>query len=131
VIASDPVHSVHTLFTERSPDRLVIEVIGGEQSRVIGNHRWDLQNGSWVKQTIQPLKLPDAFWAGGAQAAYVTGSTEQTIEVTLAVADGPTFFRLQVDRRTHLVQRLWMVTAAHFMHERYYAFNRAPAITPP
>jgi copper transport protein len=131
VIASDPVHSVHTLFTERSPDRLVIDVIGGEQSRVIGNHRWDLQNGSWVKQTIQPLKLPDAFWAGGAQAAYVTGSTAHTVEVTLAVANGPTFFRLLVDRRTHLVQRLWMVTAAHFMHERYYAFNRAPAITPP
>jgi hypothetical protein len=131
VIASDPVHSVHTLFTERTPDRLVINVIGGEQSRVIGNHRWDLQNGSWVKQSIQPLTLPDAFWAGGAQAAYVSGSTAQTIEVTLAVPNGPTFFRLLVDRRTHLVQRLWMVTAAHFMHERYYDFNRAPAITPP
>jgi hypothetical protein len=84
-----------------------------------------------VKQSIQPLTLPDAFWAGGAQAAYVSGSTAQTIEVTLAVPNGPTFFRLLVDRRTHLVQRLWMVTAAHFMHERYYDFNRAPAITPP
>ena len=52
-LASDPVHSVDTTFIVGAPDRLAIDVHGGAQSRVIGNHRWDLENGSWVKQPIQ------------------------------------------------------------------------------
>ena len=87
-LASDPVHSVDTTFIVGAPDRLAIDVHGGAQSRVIGNHRWDLQNGSWVKQPIQRLKLPDPYWANGALAAYVTGSTRNGVEVTLGVGAG-------------------------------------------
>jgi hypothetical protein len=29
------------------------------------------------------------------------------------------------------VEQLWMVTAAHFMHERYLDFNTAPPVLPP
>ena len=130
-LASDPVHSVNTTFIVGAPDRLAIDVHGGAQSRVIGNHRWDLQNGSWVKQPIQRLKLPDPYWANGALAAYVTGSTRNAVEVTLGVAQGPTFFRLLIDKRTHLVKRLWMTTAAHFMREHYLDFNSAPPVTVP
>ena len=131
VIASDPAHSVTTHFTVQAPDRLVIDVLGGVQSRVIGTHRWDLQNGHWVERSTQPVRVPDPFWAQGALAAYVRRSTRRTIEATLAVPQGPTFFRIVVDRRTHLVQRLWMVTAAHFMHERYVDFDSAPPVKPP
>jgi hypothetical protein len=131
VIASDPTHSVTTHFTVQAPDRLVIDVLGGIQSRVIGSQRWDLQNGAWTERSTEPVRVPDAFWAQGALAAYVRRASPQTIEATLAVAQGPTFFRILVDRRTHLVQRLWMVTAAHFMHERYVDFDAAPPVRPP
>jgi len=130
-LASDPVHSVDTTFIVGAPDRLAIDVHGGAQSRVIGNYRWDLQNGSWVRQPIQRLKLPDPYWANGALAAYVTGSSRDGVEVTLGVAQGPTFFRLLIDKRTHLVKRLWMTTAAHFMREHYLDFNSAPPVTVP
>ena len=131
VIASDPVHRCTRCSRSATPDRLVINVIGGEQSRVIGNHRWDLQNGSWV-EAVDPAAGAARRVLGGRRAGGVRVRIDRTDDqVTLAVPNGPTFFRLLVDRRTHLVQRLWMVTAAHFMHERYYDFNRAPAITPP
>ena len=35
-----------------------------------------------------------------------------SIEVTLVLPQGPTFFRLEIDRRTHLVRELHMITAA-------------------
>jgi copper transport protein len=131
VIASDPAHSVATTFTVQAPDRLVIDVHGGVQSRIVGTTRWDLQNGSWVKSPIQRLALPDPFWAPGARAAYVESSSPRDIMVTLVVPDGPTFFRILVDRRTHIVTRLWMITAAHFMHESHVDLNHAPQVRPP
>ncbi len=130
-LASDPVHSVHTTFVANSPDRLSIDVHGGTQARIIGKHRWDLSNGSWVEQATSPLKVPDPFWAPGAVAAYVAGETADTIAVTLVLPQGPTFFRLTIDRRTHLVLTLHMVTAAHFMRERYLDVNRAERVVAP
>jgi copper transport protein len=131
VIASDPTHSVATHFTVQAPDRLAIDVLGGIQSRIIGRDRWDRQNGSWVKRSTTPVRVPDPFWAQGAVAAYVRAANARKIDATLAVPEGPTFFRIIVDRRTHRVERLWMVTAAHFMHERYLDFNTAPPVLPP
>ena len=130
-LASDPVHSVHTRFIAQSPDRLSIDVTGGTRSIVIGHRRWNFVDGQWKQQATAAVRVPDPFWAPGALAATVAGDTADTIELTLAVPQGPTFFRLLVDRRTHLVQHLWMTTAAHFMQERYLDFNSAPPVTPP
>ncbi len=130
-LASDPVHSVHTTFIAQSPDRLSIDVHGGTRSRIIGKHRWDYANGVWTEQPISPLSVPDPFWARGAMAAYVSGGTADTVEVTLVVPQGPTFFRLEVDRHTHLVTELHMITAAHFMQEQYLDVNRAGPVLPP
>jgi hypothetical protein len=130
-LASDPIHSVHTTFVAQSPDRLSIDVRGGARSRIIGRRRWDFSNGSWVEQPISPSAEPDPFWAPGAMAAYVSRRSGTTIEVTEVLARGPTFFRLLIDRRTHLVTELHMVTAAHFMQERYLDVNRAGPVLPP
>jgi copper transport protein len=130
-LASDPTHSVHTTFVAQSPDRLSIDVTGGTRSRIIGRHRWDYNAGSWVEQPIGRLAVPDPFWAPGAMAAYVSDRSATTIEVTEVLAQGPTFFRLAIDRRTHLVVELHMVTAAHFMQERYLDVNRAGPVLPP
>jgi copper transport protein len=130
-LASDPVHSVHTTFVAQSPDRLSIDVKGGTRSRIIGKQRWNFTGGAWVEQAISPLSVPDPFWAPGATAAYVTGSTADSIEVTLVLPQGPTFFRLEIDRRSHLVTELHMTTAAHFMQEHYLEVNHAGPVLPP
>ena len=130
-LASDPQHSVHTRFIDQAPDRLSIDVTGGAKSIVIGKQRWDYADGQWTQQPTAPVRVPDPFWAPGQLAATVSKQTPHTTEVTLAVAQGPTFFRLIIDNRTHLVQHLWMTTAAHFMQERYLDFNSAPPVTAP
>ena len=61
----------------------------------------------------------------------MAGGDAATVQLTLVQPGGPTFFRLWVDRRTHLVTRLRMVTAAHFMRERELDPNAAPPVVPP
>jgi copper transport protein len=131
ILASDPRHSVTTTFISEAPDRLSINVHGGEQSILIGSSRWDRNaDGTWTKTQTTPSRLPDAFWAPDATAVHLAarGRLEQ---LTLVNPSGPTFFRLWVDPQTHLVQHLRMITAAHFMTEFEGHFNAEPKIRPP
>jgi copper transport protein len=130
-LSSGPGQSAHTTFVAQAPDRLSIEVRGGISARIIGDVRYDLRNGVWQKRPTPPITAPDPFWVKGATAAYVAASSPDTVTVTLALDQGPTFFELVIDRRTMLVQRLRMITAAHFMSERYLAVNSAAPVVPP
>jgi copper transport protein len=130
-LSSRPGESVHTTFVSQAPDRLSIEVQGGTTARIIGNFRYDLRNGVWQKGPTPATLQPDPYWAKGATAAYVAGRTADALRVTLAVGQGPTFFELTVDRKSMLVRELRMVTAAHFMHERYLDVNSAPPVERP
>jgi len=132
VLASGPGRSVSTTYIVQAPDRIIIDVHGGEQARIIGTHRWDqLPDGSWRRTPTAAVRQPDPFWAPTAQAVYVAGGDRSTVQLTLVQPGGPTFFRLWVDRRKHVVVRLRMVTAAHFMRERELDLNRAPPVVPP
>jgi copper transport protein len=132
ILASDPKHSVTTTFISEAPDRLSIDVHGGEQSILIGSTRWDENpNGTWAKTPISPSRLPDAFWAPNATAVHIAARRGRLEQLTLVNPSGPTFFRLWVDPRTHLVQHLRMITAAHFMTEFEGDFNSEPKIHPP
>ena len=53
------------------------------------------------------------------------------VEVTLVQPGGPTFFRLWIDSRSHVVVRLRMIPTAHFMNERELDLNHAPPVVPP
>ena len=132
VLSSGPGHSVTTLYTVQAPDRLAYTVRGGAQARIIGSTRWDRQPGQgWVRSSAVRSRLPDPFWEAGARAVYRAGGDRTTVQLTLAVPGGPTFFRLWIDRATHQVERLRMITAAHFMSEREYDQNHAPPVLPP
>jgi hypothetical protein len=132
VLASGPGRSVSTTFVVQAPDRLAIDVHGGQRSRIIGTTRWDLQkDGTWKRSYTPAIRQPDPFWAPTAESVYVAGGDSRTIQLTLVQPGGPTFFRLWVDRRTHLVTRLRMVTAAHFMRERELDPNAAAPVVPP
>jgi putative copper export protein len=132
VLESEPGHAVTTNFTIQAPDRLAFSVRGGASARIIGTRRWDKRPGSgWVRSETPRSKVPDPFWAPGAEAVYVAGGDRTTTQLTLVLPGGPTFFRLWVDRDTDQVLRLRMITAAHFMREREYDQNRAPPVEPP
>ena len=132
VLKSAPGRSVTTHYTAQAPDRLAIEVQGGEDARIIGRTRWDHSpNGTWTRSVTFAVHQPDPYWAPTAEAAYAAGRSGNTIEVTLVQPGGPTFFRLWIDRRTHQVVRLRMVTTAHFMSERELDLNHAPPVVPP
>jgi hypothetical protein len=84
-----------------------------------------------VKSQALRSKVPDAFWAPGAEAVSIAGGDRTTTQLTLVLPWGPTFFRLWVDRASKQVVRLRMITAAHFMREREYDQNHAPPVVPP
>ncbi len=132
VLASGPGRSVSTTFIAEAPNRLEIDIHGGAHSRIIGTTRWDRRaDGTWKRSYTPAIRQPDPFWAPTAEAVYVAGGDAATVQLTLVQPGGPTFFRLWVDRRTHLVTRLRMVTAAHFMRERELDPNAAPPVVPP
>jgi hypothetical protein len=132
VLESRPGHAITTDFVVQAPDRLAFRVRGGASARIIGTTRYDRQPGhDWIRSETPRSKVPDAFWAPGAEAVYVAGGDRSTTQLTLVLPNGPTFFRLWIDRETRQVVRLRMVTAAHFMREREYDQNSAPPVEPP
>ena len=132
ILESAPGHAVTTDFTVQAPDRVEFAVRGGAQARIIGTTRYDRQPGhDWVRSQAPRTRVPDAFWAPGAEAVYIAGGDKAETQLTLVLPGAPTFFRLWVDRSTEQVVRLRMITAAHFMREREYDQNRAPPVEPP
>jgi copper transport protein len=132
VLKSAPGRSVTTHYITQAPNRLAITVRGGEHARIIGSTRWDLQpDGTWTRSVTFPVQQPDPYWAPTSQAAYVAGRSHGMVQVTLVQPGGPTFFRLWIDRRSHQVVRLKMITNAHFMSERELDLNHAPPVVPP
>jgi copper transport protein len=132
VLASGPGRVVTTTYIANRPDRLEIDVHGGEDARIIGTSRWDRQPGGvWKRTRTSPVRQPDPFWAPTARAVYVSGGDRRTVQITLVQPGGPTFFRLWIDRTRGVVVRLRMITAAHFMSERELDLNSAPRVVPP
>ena len=132
VLSSGPGRTVATTYIVQAPNRLTIDVHGGEHSRIIGTTRWDrLAGGGWKRSFTPAIRQPDPFWAPTAESVYVAGGGPHTVQLTLVQPGGPTFFRLWFDRRTHIVRRLRMITAAHFMSERELDLNSAPPVVPP
>ena len=132
VLSSGPGRTVATTYIVQAPNRLTIDVHGGEHSRIIGTTRWDqLASGGWKRSFTPSIRQPDPFWAPTAESVYVAGGDRKSIQLTLVQPGGPTFFRLWVDRRSHIVTRLRMITAAHFMSERELDLNSAPPVVPP
>ncbi len=140
VLASSPTQSVTTTFVSQAPDRVSVDVQGGQQQIVIGNTQYIQQpDGSWKTQSLGPgggTRVPDPFWAPRAIAAHLIASSAKQKVMTLVIpgtrADPvPTFFRLWIDPRTNVVQHLRMITSAHFMTEVESHFNSAPPVVAP
>lgn len=136
-LASGPQHEVTSRWRVAAPASAAYEIPGGASGIVIGDRRWDklTPGGRWVEsaQTAQ-ITQPVPFWSSASNAHVVGSGTAHGRPVWLVSFYDPTipaWFVATFDKATKRTLKLQMMATAHFMHDRYGAFNAAPKITPP
>jgi len=136
-LASDPSHRETSTWRVAAPDRVAYNSIGSGGGIVIGARRWDraTPRGRWIESPqTAVLTQPVPFWAGVSDAhvlGTVTASGRPAWLVSFFDPVTPAWFEATVEKRTGHTLELRMFAAAHFMHDVYGSFNRAPAIVPP
>ena len=139
-VTSGPGSYAATSYWLRAPDRMRYRTNSGAQTVVIARRQWlkppeaDWQRGeyggglrfrtrSWFRWTVyaRAVRLLDIRNRGGGRVAELALMDEGT----------PVWFRVTVDLKTHRVLTERMATKAHFMTNRYFAFNRNLRIEAP
>jgi hypothetical protein len=145
VLASSPQEVGVTNLQIASPDRFAYQEkgVGSDSTVVIGTREWDRAGttgwklGSygrtpfsassyldWWKPYTEQTRLIDQYHSGGEEFADVAALAELP-------QIGPVWFRYHVDLSTQRVERVRMITLAHFMTQTWGSYNDAPTITPP
>jgi hypothetical protein len=132
-LASDATHAVTTIYKEVAPDRLAYHNVGGGDSIIIGNKRWDRQPGQrWVQSSqYPPINQPSPFWPEQITDAHILRTTPKLWVVSFLDPGTPAWFTAWIERSTYRTVRLHMVAAAHFMHDVDGPFNEPVSVTPP
>ncbi len=135
-LASDPKHAVTSRWRVEAPDRAAYQVLGGYAGVIIGGRRWDkAPGGKWIESPqTATITQPVPFWVAFRNAHLLGSSTaagRPVWVVSFFDPKSPAWFRILVDKQTFRTVRMQMMTTAHFMHDTYSAFDRAPPITPP
>jgi uncharacterized membrane protein len=125
--------TLRTVWTEIAPDRLSYAIADGDKGIVIGDRRWDLASGSkkWQESPSVVLHLPAPTWGTAATNAHLIRMGPKTQVVSFLDPRSPAWFTVTFDRKTLRPLELDMIAAAHFMHERYTAFNTPLTVEPP
>jgi copper transport protein len=130
-LASNPTNRVLTHFEMVAPDRLAYRIVGGQHAIVVGGRRWDRSpGGRWIPSPQTPLHIPSAPWSIVRDARLI-GGTPRLWRVAFLDPTVPAWFEVTLDRRTLRTLDVHMTAAAHFMHDRYRAFNTRLRIVPP
>ncbi|MHB8643576.1 MAG: hypothetical protein ACYDA3_11920 [Gaiellaceae bacterium] len=134
-LASDPTHSVNTIWRIEAPDKVTYDILGGSSAVMIGDTRWDRLPGQpWKRSSAVPLTQPVPFWSAVADARVIGSRTiggRDAWDVTFFDPVGPAWFEVLIDKETMRTRDLRMTTTSHFMHEQYTSFNTPVTITPP
>ena len=136
-VASSARNVVWTTWRVVAPDRLEYRIDNGPAGILIGNRRWDRDKpgGSWQASPQSPIREPIPPWGTTPSRATLVGSARVSGRpvwvVSFADPSVPIWFTVSIDKQTYRTLDLRMVTAAHFMHQRYTAFNERVAIEPP
>jgi copper transport protein len=136
-LASDNTHSVQTIYKMVSPNRLSYHNVGGADSVLIGNRRWDRNPGkAWVASPqFPPIRQPSPFWPSEITDAHVVRTDRvdghDTWVVSFLDPNTPAWFTAWIDTKTYRTLRLDMVAAAHFMHDRDGPFNAPISVDAP
>ena len=137
-LAADPTNRQTSDWRVAAPDRVAYSIRGGGgDGIVIGGRRWDRSSPSerWVEsQQTAPLTQPVPFWVAVSDA-HILRSVRSAGRAAWLVSffdpRTPAWFEVTVEKRTGYTLELRMLAAAHFMHDVYRSFDRAPAIVPP
>jgi len=136
-LASDPVHSINSVYRAIAPNTLEISSSNGTDEIVIGTRRWDKQPGRDFAETTQrpPLKAITPYWTGILEDPTLLGSVRfdghEAWVVSFAAPQIPAFFQIDVDKATDRTLAVKMTASAHFMYDRYGPFDRPLSIEPP
>jgi hypothetical protein len=120
-----------------APNRLSYHNVGGADSVLIGNKRWDRNPGEkWVESSQFPaIVQPSPFWPSEITDAHVVRTAQvdgrDTWVVSFLDPNTPAWFTAWIDRKTFRTLRLDMVAAAHFMHDRDGPFNAPISVDAP
>jgi hypothetical protein len=134
-LASDATHEVTSTWRIVAPDRLSYRIVGGSDSVIIGDRRWDkAPGGRWVESPQLPVKQPQPFWASVADAHLLGSSTvagRPVWVVSFFDPRTPGWFEVDLEKQTDRTLTLTMMATAHFMHDAYRSFDGPAGIRPP
>jgi copper transport protein len=125
-LASSPKNAETTRFTAVAPHSLAYATRGGASARVIGDRRWDRAGprAPWVESSQTPIDVTQPYWQAPTNAHLVAPNV-----VTFLDRRIPAWFRVTVAGVR--LQRMHMTAAAHFMTDRYRAFDADVGVSPP
>lgn len=130
-LASQPGTRIETRWILAAPNRLSYAIRGGGSGIVIGTRRWDKAPGSgWTPSPQSPLPQPTPTW-GPPQDANVLATHGATAVVSFFDPRLYAWFTLTIDRRDNRPRTMRMTTAAHFMTQRYLAYDAPVRISAP
>ncbi|MGH2950217.1 MAG: hypothetical protein ACRDPC_28795, partial [Solirubrobacteraceae bacterium] len=139
-VTSGPGSYARTDYRLQGPDRMALTTNGGTRTVIVGEREWfRTADTPWTRRSYGsgiPFSVRRWFrWTTYATAARLLDRRREAGRrvAELAVMDPatPVWLRLIVDERTGRVLRERMITRAHFMNSRYYAFNRPLSIEAP
>lgn len=138
-VTSGPGSLAVTGYQLQSPHRMAYLTNNRAATIIIGRRQW-FKTGDvpWQRQRYggggPPFRTRSWFrWTSYARAVRLLKGPRRARTFKLALFDPgtPVWFRLTVERRSLRVLRARMVAGGHFMHQRFFAFNRALTIRPP
>jgi hypothetical protein len=132
-LASGLGNAIETTWRLASPDRIEYTIRGGAAGIVIGTTRWDRSapGDQWRRSGTTALEQPFPPWGTRATEVRVLRRTDSRVTLSWLDPTVPAWYTGTFDPRTALPRELHMTAAAHFMQQRFVAYNSAIKIEPP
>ena len=125
-LSADSSPGIRTRFTVVAPHSLRYQTNAGPAAIVIGPRRWDRVSPGrpYVESPQTPLDVTQPLWSNVTNVHEIAPDVLTFLDRSL-----PAWFRLEVESRRPRVVN--MEAAAHFMVERYVAFDAPVEVSPP
>jgi hypothetical protein len=136
-LSSGPNVTSTSVWRSEAPDRLSYHTDIGNAGVIIGKTRWDLVvGGGWKRSSQNPtLVMPSPPWGAGAYDVTLLGggrlNGRGVVRFSMFEPTTPAWYTVTLDRSTLRTLDVSMTAAAHFMQDRYVAFNPPRQIRPP
>jgi copper transport protein len=122
----------------RSRYSIVARNAGPSQTVAIGRRVWVRDSGAWQQESSSPVDSHDLLpWWTHRTGVRLIRISARSADIALAdipargIKTLPFWFRLRIDLATMRVERMRMIAPAHFMDQRYFAFDKPVRVVPP